>query len=535
MKRITILLLTILCVIPSFTQTMEWHIKDNYVDIKYMGNNLFKVKNTSGKWGIINEYGQLTVAMQYDSITPIVESRSLLLDNRGGLQGIVNEDGQVIKSFYSGEVIANYPYFNEGMLAFGIPAGQYYNYGYLDMYGTVCIEPKYFWAAPFSDGKAVVRYKSRRFGLIDKSGGSALNDNRNIKFISTPVNNSSLIAVASNRGDKVLLVTLEPYGKLDETEELESGITVRIPDFKSISCVPNGHAYYFDDAMRLVSSSTGKKFNEPLVYNPALSSNSKLKKMRELGGWKILHSGNTLVQSSFREISFCGNEYAIVTTQRNTMGVLKLNQNGNIFIQNIPSKVEFYHNTTVKGNMAVNINGLLPSSEVQIGIVGLKENQQEEIFPVPTGFNGIYNQPLSFFIPATSFDSEVGLPIKVNLYIDGMLYKTEDKELSGVHKRSFRISEATAPEYSDSEGNATITFNVQSLESEPSSTAKVIISGASHQSRRFNGTESLHFEVPVKVPVESEKTYSLTVTVKEDGCPSYTRIISKTIKHYDLQ
>ena len=94
MKKITIILLVILYVIPSFSQTMEWHIKDNYVDIKHIGNNLFKVKNSNGKWGVINEYGQTTVEIQYDSITPLVENRSLLLDYTGEyLKGIINEKG----------------------------------------------------------------------------------------------------------------------------------------------------------------------------------------------------------------------------------------------------------------------------------------------------------------------------------------------------------------------------------------------------------------------------------------------------------
>ena len=100
MKKITIVLLAILYVIPSFSQTMEWHIKDNYVDIQYMGNNLFKVKNSSGKWGVINEYGETTVEIQYDSITPIVENRALLLDATGQfLSGIMNEKGQIIKTY----------------------------------------------------------------------------------------------------------------------------------------------------------------------------------------------------------------------------------------------------------------------------------------------------------------------------------------------------------------------------------------------------------------------------------------------------
>jgi hypothetical protein len=138
---------------------------------------------------------------------------------------------------------------------------------------------------------------------------------------------------------------------------------------------------------------------------------------------------------------------------------------------------------------------------VQIGVIGLKENNQEERFNIPVGHSGIYNQPISYFIPATNFDSEVSFPIKVNLYIDGMLYRTESKELTGVHKRAFRVS----------------------------------ISGVVNQTKRFNGEKLLYFKVPVTVPMESEKTFSFTVTVKEDGCPSYTKNIKRTIKHYDLQ
>lgn len=537
MKKTIIALLAILYVIPSFSQTMEWHIKDNYVDVRYMGNNLFKVKNSNGKWGVINEYGETTVAIQYDSITPIVENRALLLDATGQfLSGIISEKGQIIKSFHNGERLANFQYFNEGMLAYGVEAGNYYLFGYLDSNGNTRIDPKYYWAAPFNNGKAVIQYKSKNFGLINKFGGTELNDNRKFKFMSTPVNNKLLIAVGSNRGDEISLVTLGANGKLHEAEKLEkeTGYSVNITDYKTIS-YQNGHKYYFDNAMRLISSSTGKSFNEPLTYATSLSINPNFKKMREQGGWKVQHLGKTLFQSSFRDISFCGEEYAIVTSQRNTMGVLKLNNNGNISIQNVPAQAEFYHNATVKGNIAVNISGLFSSSQVQIGVIGLKENNQEEKFNIPVGYNGIYNKEVSYFIPATSFDSEVNIPIKINLYIDGMLCKTETKTLTGVHKRAFRVSDANAPEFSKPDGNEIIKFNVQSLKSKPSSSAKVIVSGDANQSKRFKDEELLYFSIPVKIPVESTKTFSFTVTIKEDGCPSYTRTISRTIKHYDLQ
>lgn len=536
MKKYIIVLLAIFYAIPTLTQTMEWHIKDDYVDIKYIGHDLFKVMNSNGKWGVINEYGETTVDIQYDSITSFVENRALLLDITGQfLKGIINEDGRIVKSFNNKEILANFQYFSEGMLAYGVVAGKYYQFGYLDLNGNTRIQPRFFWAAPFNKGKAVVQHKSKNYGLIDKSGGTVLNDNRKFKFMSTPVNNKLLIAVSSNRGEKVALANLEPTGKLSEIEELEGGTIVRnSSDYMSISC-QNGHSYYFDNAMRLISSSTGRKFNAALTYDNAFSASTDFKKVRESGGWKIQYAGKYLLNSPFRDVELVENEYAIVTSSKNSKGVLRLNSNGSISIQGVPSKVEFIHNAKVTGNIAVDISGLFPSSRVQIGVVGLMENDKEEIYDLPVDYSGIYNQPISYFIPANSFDSEVNLPITINLYIDGMLHKTETENLTGSHKRAFKVSDAIVPDFSDSEGNAIISFSVQSLDGAPSSSAKVSVSGAVNQTKRFNGEETLHFRIPVTIPVDSEETFSFKVAIKEDGCPSYTRNISCVIKHYGLQ
>ena len=535
MKRILFIVLAIISIMPLFAQTLEWHIKDNYTEIKYLGNDLFKVKDTKGKWGVVNEYGEMTIEALYDSITPIVENRALLLDNTGiYLQGIIDEKGKLFKSFYNGERIAHFPYFSEGMLACGFQSGKFYSFGYLDIYGNIRVEPKYYWAAPFNGGKAVVQYKSGNFGIINTSGGIALKDNRKIKFMSTQVDNQLLIAVSSTRGDKIILANLKPNGKLEDVVDLESGTVVNgTVDYKSLSCKTNGHVYYFDDAMRLLSSSTGKTFNEPLSIQTTQQANTSFRKKQEANGWGILYEGKLLLQSSFRDITFCDNEYAIVKTQRNNVGVLKLNQLGNINIQNVSSQVEFYHHEEAKSNIEININGLLTSSLVEIGITGLKD--QEEKYSIPSGHSGVYRQPISYFIPSTSLGSQVTLPVEVKLYIDGMLYKVVKQTLTGVHQRGFRVSEANAPQYSNVDGKATITFSVQSLVSKPSASAKVIVSGDVNDVRKFNGAQTVNFDIPVIVPNDGQKTYSFTVTVKEEGCPSYTRTISKTISHYFLQ
>ena len=536
MKTIVLILSIILNALPMFSQTLEWHIRDNYVDVEYMGNDLFKVMNSSGKWGIINRRGDLTVDVQHDVITPLVENRALLLDITGQyLKGIVNENGQIIKSFYNNEMLANYKCFCDGMLAYGIDVGSYYMFGYLDIYGNTKITPQYYWAAPFHNGKAVVQYESRNFGLIDTSGRTVLNDNRKFKFMSTPVGNKMLIATGSNRGDKVTLVNVSPDGKLNDIENLEIKTIVKSStDYKSISCV-NGHKYHFDDAMRLIFASTGRSFNQPWVVETPILGSTCFSKVRAEGLWKILYYGTPLMCSSFKDISFCDNEYIIVKNQRNKVGVLKLNLLGKVEVVDVSDRAVFHHYNKSKGYIAFNIKDLLPSTRVQIGIVGLHGNSWEERYTLPDNYRGIYNLPISYFIPAKYFDREATLRLNVNIYLNGMLHKTDVVELKGVHKPAFEVSEAMAPEFSAPDGRASVFFYVQSLESRPSSSTKVEIRGYSDQDLYFSGKNRIDVQIPVIVPLESSKTFSFTVTIKEDNCPPYIKTVKRTVKHYDLQ
>ena len=537
MRKIASILLAVLYTVPLYSQTREWHIKDNYVDVVYMGNDLFKVKSSDGKWGIINEYGRTTVNVQYDSITSFVEKRALLLDASGKyLKGIVDEKGQIIKSFYNNEMLANYQYFNEGMLAYGVPAGSYYLFGYMDLNGNTVIQPKYYWAAPFFNGKAVIQYTSANFGIIDKTGGSALYDNRTFLFMGSMVDDVMLIAVRSGRQDKIMLARLEENNKLKEVEVLETGAWLKsvADDYKSIR-YNNGTTYYFDEAMRLVSSSSGEKYNDPIELTSIVPYSSSLKALQNQDNWEILYDEKTVLQLNVGNVVFYDNKYAAVTSVNNNKGVLKLNDNGNMSLYNVPSTAEFYHNNPVTGYVMFSITGLQPSSQVQIGVVGIKEHSQEDKYYIPAGFSGIYNLPVSYFIPSETCDKEEILPLQFNFYIDGMLYKKEHANLKGVHKQAFRISEAIAPEYSDVDGKAYITFNVRSLDAAPSSSARVTVSGAINDVRSFRGEEMLTFKIPVTVPSETVKAFAFTVKVEEKGCPAYTRNINSTIKHYDLQ
>ena len=538
MKFFITIVCCLLYVIPSFSQIMEWYIKDNYTDVQYMGNHLFKVKNASGLWGIVNENGELSIEAVHDSITPLVEDRALLLDRSGKmLRGIINEKGQLVKSFNQGERLANYSYFKEGLLPYGVATNNYYLFGYLDINGNVVIRPNYYWAAPFYNGKAVVQYKSSNYGLIDKSGGPALQSNKKFKFISTPVNNQVLMVYSGTKGDKVVLADLQPNGKIEDETDLENGTIVRgSDDYMSISC-QNGHAYYFDAAMRLISSSTGRDFNdEETIDDRSLATKDMLfKTIRDQDGWKISYDGKVLSQANYRDVKFCGDQFAIVTSvNRNKKGVLRINKNANVSVISVPQRAEFYHNMPAKGEILLNVNGFSPSSQVQMSVVGLVSPDDEQLFTLPSRFKGTYVQPVSFFIPSLQSEKEETRPLNVKLYADGMLLSDNKYQISSIHHEGFSIS-ASYPEYSKPSGNAEVSFTIQSLNSSPSSQTTITISGDADINQRFDGKDAVYISIPVKIPSMSIKKFSFQVTVAEEGCPSVSKTVEAVIKHYHLQ
>ena len=119
-------------------------IQPSYKDIVYLGNDLYKVKGFNDKWGIFNTIkGELTVPAEYENISPIVEDRILILDAQGErLYGIVDKQGYPVATLIPANqkpnivVMKDYPYYSDGLLVVGHPAGQYYNYGYVDKQGN---------------------------------------------------------------------------------------------------------------------------------------------------------------------------------------------------------------------------------------------------------------------------------------------------------------------------------------------------------------------------------------------------------------
>ena len=538
MKKILVFFLLLNCAIISFAQTMEWHINANYSEIEYLGNDLFKVQDSHGKWGLVNAEGKMTVSAQYDSITPIVENRIVLIETENGsnyLGGITNEKGEIIqikREYNSKLLLTDFPFFQEGMMPFGVLNENIYLFGYLDKDGNERISPNYFWAAPFNKGKAVVQNTSLYFTLIDANGGRLINHNNDILFLSTPVNDTLLLVESTSRGNKVSqAIVLD--GKLNTIKTLVKTTTFsrRGDNYKSISC-QNGKSFYFDNAMRLVSSSDGDKFNQPLSIASNIDSYSQtLKKKQDQNGTGIIKNAQTLIYAS-KDIEikkFYEEKYALVV-QGDKKGVMKVNDAGKLTVQSYPEETVFYHHVESKGTLGIQVEGIKPSTKATVGIKGLKENGTEEFHNLSTGLNNI---GLSYFIPSSEFDKLVEKDITINIYLDGMLYRTENYTLKAKHKKGFDVDVTLPGDYADDNGNANFNIMVKSINGVPSSSAKVLLTGGIADQKSFDGQKTVKIIKTVNIPVNNEKTYSFRVNIEEEGCPKITtKSYCKTIGNY---
>ena len=529
MKRTISVILAVFCTAASFAQILEWHAPEIYTDIQYIGNDLFKVKRNN-KFGIINKDGNISVDVKYDSITPFVENRALAISN-GLLKCIIDERGRVIKEFGESYMLGNFHY-SEGLLVYGKDRGDgLCIFGYLDIDGENAIEPKFMWAAPFSNGKAAVQIynKQKTFSIIDKYGKNAIIDNRQLKFISTPVKNEVLtVAGTKGRGYKVQMERIA-NGRLEKVGQLPSGLyDFGISnDYKSITCCETN--YYLDDAMRLISSSAGEKFATAKVYSSPHITNTSFSKNMVSGKLNILFNNKTLLHTQFKDAEFCNDKYVIVRGRTDKAGIMKLNEFGDVKIGQMPSPATFYGNHKAKGELVLEMQELNPGTKVQIGIIGLEKNGVEIKYDEISGKN-TFKQEFAYFIPSAKFNSKVRLPITVNIYINGMLYKSDKHELSGTHSEDYAISMQGDNE-SDENGNARISFNIHSKHS-LSRTAVVNISGDASVTRQLNENGNTNIQVPVNVPESGIKTFTYTVTIKDKGCSTIVRNFSKTIKHY---
>ncbi len=540
-KAISILFLLWAGLVAVQAQTARWLCKPEYTAIRYLGSGLFKVKGDDGKWGVLDRTGELTVPVAHDSITYLKDDRALLLDASGqGLLGLIDGKGRQIRSFRQGEyyVPADYPYFNEHLLVVSAPGEQYMYYGYLNDKGDLQIPLNYFYAAPFSEGKAMVHYTSNKFGLINTAGAPAVIDNRGFFFMSSPVNGEVLAVMNGRKGGVVSLLRID-NGRFEQVRELENKvIPQRSNDYRTLSC-QNGKSYFFDAQMRLTHSSGENFLSQPagrLSGLPARRAAGKLASFKENGAYGLNYAGAPLLPAQFREIpELYEDAFVLAVSQNGKTGILEIFPEDQARLEVASSTVEFYHSAPQPFSVIVQ----LPAGvgEAAPFLQAIRPDGTDLPFECTRKEGNRYYMRASYFKPANQPGVESSEAVNIRLGTDNLIYQTGILHVKSVHRVGFSCLEPIAPEFSEPDGSAVVTFSVRSLSGMPSPSARIVVgaAGAGSRTASFQENGAATATLAVQVPEDASRTFTFTVTVSEEGCPSMVKQFTRTIKHYVLQ
>ncbi len=124
--------------------------------------SLYPVKK-EGKWGYINNKGEVKIELKYESAFDFSEGKAFVKEE--GKIKFIDKEGDVVLEVTNASAVK--PAFSEGMVPFMTAEGA----GFLDAKGEVAIDPVFEDAEPFEDGLAIVKDKiTQKWGFINKTG-----------------------------------------------------------------------------------------------------------------------------------------------------------------------------------------------------------------------------------------------------------------------------------------------------------------------------------------------------------------------------
>lgn len=522
-------------------QSMEWLCRPGkFSDIQYMGYDLFKVKNNEGKWGIFSAEGKQVLDVKYDSITSFVEGRALILDKAGHrIIGILDQNGEILKSFENDQIFATaYPYYKEGLLSYKEKNGLC---GYINSQGIISIKARFYLAAPFQNGIATVQHADGDgyFGLINKSGGSAIISDTKYKFLSSMVDGQLLAVTSSSRGGDLLRIMRLDVNQLKATKTLESKMFVDLSDDFTYLVSQNGHHYYIDNQWRI--SGANYKYSLPYKIDDKLTfiteSAELLSKQESKNGIQITYMGKPILEHSFDNVETYEKKYAIVSAKDKTIGVLKLNPSAGIEIIE-PTQVFVFNHNPLPTDLSSNLDEMDPEQyvEVQVDIKDVNPTQlkcyiNEEGYlryaPLKQQ-NGIWKLHLPYFHPDTKFDNIISKKIDIAITYDGLDWMHRLVNLSTKHEPGYDV-QITGNNITNDKGIGTIKIIVESIKGVPNKSTRIDVTG--HKTVYLKGAEEI-ITIPVNnIPEGESKTFTYTVTITEEGCPIIKKTVSKVITY----
>lgn len=540
MRKVVLVFVMTFIALHLMAQSMEWACRPGkFSDIQYMGFDLFKVKGNSDKWGIVSAGGKEVLNVEYDSITPFVEERALILDKSGyKIIGILDSNGAVIKSFENEDIyVTSYPYYKEGLLSYKEKNGLC---GYLNSMGVVSIKARFYLAAPFQNGIATVQYADGDgyYGLINKSGGSAIISDTKYKFLSSMVGGHLLAVTSSSRGGDLLRIMRLDVNRLKSIKTLERKMFVDLSDDFTYLVSQNGHHYFIDNQWRITGANYKLKLPYQIVDRQTFITESAelLSKQVAKDGIQITYMGKPILEQSFDKVETYEKKYAIVSAKDNTIGILKLNPSAGIEIFE-PTQVFVFNHNPLPSVLTANLDEIEPEQyiEVQVDIKDVNPKQikcyiNEEGYlryaPLKQQ-DGIWKLHLPYFKPDIQFDNIVSSDVDIAITYDGLDWMHRAVKMSTKHEPGYDIG-ISGNDVTNEKGQSVITITVQSIKGVPNKQTRIEISGQG--SVYFADNDKRVVSIPVgNIPEGVSKTFTYEVAVVEPGCPILKKKLSKTV------
>ena len=401
--------------------------------------------------------------------------------------------------------------------------------------GNVSIRPRFYLAAPFQNGIATVQYADGDgyYGLINKSGGSAIISDTKYRFLSSLVDGQLLAVTSSSRGGDLLRIMKLDVNRLKAIKTLEKKMFVELSDDFTYLVSQNGHHYFIDSQWRITGANYSFKLPYQVVDKQTFITESAelLSKQDTKKGVQITYMGKPILEHSFDRVETYEKKYAIVSAKDKSIGILKLNPSAGIEVSE-PTQVFVFNHNPLPSVLTKNLDEIEPEQYIEVA-VDIKDVNPKQLkcyinedgylryAPLKQQNNGDWKIHLPYFQPDTKFDNIVSNNIDIAITYDGLEWMHRTVKLTTKHEPGYDISISGG-----NVGQSKLNITVQSIKGVPNRKTRIDVTG--QETTYLSGGKKV-ISIPVNVPEGESRTFTYTVTVAEEGCPVIRKTVSKTI------
>lgn len=500
-------------------QTVTWQHSPVWAEADVLTQGLLRVKN-QGKYGLVRANGTQVVSCSYDLITEVSEGYCLFLNVDQGsyrVMGILDSStGDIVTPKDDYKVDADWPYFSEGYLPV---LNSKKKWGYLNTRGELAIPCKYNAAFPFAYGLAAVQFSDGYFGHIDTRqkisfGQGRLSANQ-FRFASTFV---------MMNGEPIALLALRNHF----TARNLSGEEVELPKLalgmrplfshdmkgKDYSIDFNG-AWQPTNITTRLQTIAGEGYPEPSAITPYVPS---VTSALGSGGYDLRWNGRAFLAGQFESVMPLSDEY-VLAKQSGSWGILRLFPYDNLTVEPLSSDVKYSHSGATPVQIRANIPPSLTGKPLSIKCKAGNHIMEAQWV---NGNNYLLSVPS---------DQSV---VMIETAADNVQYVPQPITMSFSFKRGFSISIPSTAKVNAS-SMATLHIAVSNSASTACEAADVLVDGSLRKTIGPMGPKEREtVPITIRVNLEDEDFVSRTVTVeiREDGCPAIKSSQTVTFTRY---